>query len=370
MENIKHLVALSQYYGANPDFVIAGGGNTSFKNETHMWVKASGTSMADIDEAGFVCLDRNKLNVISDRIYSKDSAKREAEVKEDLHSAIVSPQGLRPSVEASLHNIINYAFVVHTHPTIVNGVLCANKSEDVIKDMFGDEVIYVPYTDPGYVLFKEVSNSLKEFHQKHHKEAQIIFLENHGVFVGADSAEEIHKIYKQIVEKIAQLISLTEEAAVEKTAKTLEELGVALCQNESGFGKAYTTDSSALTKSLVNSMENFKSVAIPFTPDNIVYCKSKYLFIEAKDNVIYSLARFVCDNNYPPKVIACEGKGILVVEENEKSARIALDVFMDMMKVASLTKHFGGPRPMTKEQIAFIDNWEVENYRRQVSKLS
>jgi hypothetical protein len=42
-------------------------------------------------------------------------------------------------------------------------------------------------------------------------------------------------------------------------------------------------------------------------------------------------------------------------------------VFEDAMKVAYLSHSFGGPHPMTQEQIDFIDNWEVENYRRSVS---
>ena len=47
-----------------------------------------------------------------------------------------------------------------------------------------------------------------------------------------------------------------------------------------------------------------------------------------------------------------------------------MDVFRDMMKVSFITRSFGGPRSMTRQQIDFIDNWEVENYRRKVSKDS
>jgi hypothetical protein len=38
------------------------------------------------------------------------------------------------------------------------------------------------------------------------------------------------------------------------------------------------------------------------------------------------------------------------------------------MKIAFLSEQFGGPHAMTDEQIRFIDNWEVENYRRKVAK--
>ena len=44
-----------------------------------------------------------------------------------------------------------------------------------------------------------------------------------------------------------------------------------------------------------------------------------------------------------------------------------LDVFEDAMKIAFLARSFGGEHPMTQAQIDFIDNWEVENYRRSVA---
>ncbi len=37
------------------------------------------------------------------------------------------------------------------------------------------------------------------------------------------------------------------------------------------------------------------------------------------------------------------------------------------MKSAPLANNFGGPHPLTPDQAAFIENWEVENYRKKVS---
>lgn len=200
--NLNHLIKISQSFGQNPAYIIAGGGNSSFKNKDKMWVKASGTSMAIIKIDDFVCLDRRKMQILSQKKYSNDTSTREVEVKQDLLNAVLSPIGKRPSVEASMHEIIQYAYIVHTHPTAVNGVLCAKNAEKVINEIFGDEVIYVPYTNPGYALFKEVRFALQKYRTRKNKEAQIIFLENHGVFVGANTCEEINNIYTFIEEKL------------------------------------------------------------------------------------------------------------------------------------------------------------------------
>lgn len=57
---------------------------------------------------------------------------------------------------------------------------------------------------------------------------------------------------------------------------------------------------------------------------------------------------------------------MVAVGDNAKQCDIILDVFEDAMKVAYLFQNRLAVHPMTREQIDFIDNWEVENYRRSV----
>lgn len=154
--SLEKLIEISREYGKNKDFVLGGGGNTSFKDDRHLWIKASGVSLADITEEGFVQLDRGKLAVIAEASYSEDSDERERQVMAHLHQAIVDPEkGKRPSVETSLHNLIAYKYVVHMHPWLVNALLCARNSARISQELFGNEALYIGYTDPGYVLFKK-----------------------------------------------------------------------------------------------------------------------------------------------------------------------------------------------------------------------
>lgn len=368
--NLNKLIALSHKFGQDPTYVIAGGGNSSFKTDTKMWVKASGTSMANIDEDGFVCLDREKMKTVSQKKYSDDVTEREQEVKEDLNSAILSSHGKRPSVEASMHEIIQYPFVMHTHPTLVNGVLCAKNARVTINKLFGDEVVYVPYTDPGYVLFKEVKIAMEQYRAKKNKEAQVIFLENHGVFVAADTCEQIEAIYANIEEVLKKQVENLPAIVSPRVSADLIALANEIKAN-AGFDAHFViTDSSEISMKYVESAERFADVSIPFTPDNIVYCKSNYLFLNRSKDLNQKVDAFIKSHGYAPKIIALKGKGILAVEESIKSAQIVMDVFKDMMMVSYLSGYFGGPSPMTRQQIDFIDNWEVENYRRKMSKSS
>ncbi len=182
--------------------MIAGGGNTSFKDDETIWIKASGQSLAEMTEEGLVALNREKLHVISSNTYSDDPSTREEEVKADMLLSILDPaSNKRPSVETSLHEIIRYKFIVHLHPTLINGILCSRNARNLIQKLFSDTVLFVPYTDPGYILFKKLEAEIMSYRQKFLHDPKIIFLENHGVFVGADSTEEIKQIYSEIIQK-------------------------------------------------------------------------------------------------------------------------------------------------------------------------
>ncbi|MBE3087433.1 MAG: class II aldolase/adducin family protein, partial [Bacteroidetes bacterium] len=88
---IIELIEISKYYGSNKEYVIAGGGNTSFKDKETIWIKASGQSLAELTEEGLVALSREKLHVISSGIYSDDPSTREEQVKADMFHSILDP---------------------------------------------------------------------------------------------------------------------------------------------------------------------------------------------------------------------------------------------------------------------------------------
>lgn len=205
MKELEELVEISQFYGRDNRFVIAGGGNTSYKNVEKIWVKASGSSLATITEEGFAILDRAKLNEMSEKVYSSNPVEREEEVKNDLAAANLT-KDKRPSVETSLHNIIGYAYVVHLHPTLVNALMCSQNAESELRKLFGEKALFVEYTDPGYVLFKKVNEKLKAYRATYNEEPHVIWLQNHGIFVAADTTEEIKALYADIFSTLEKAI--------------------------------------------------------------------------------------------------------------------------------------------------------------------
>lgn len=372
---IEDLISVSRHYGSDKNYVIGGGGNTSYKNETDIWVKASGTTLGNITPEGFAVLHRKLLQEMYTRTYSTDPDRREAEVKADLYRACQEGITVRPSVETSLHEIIDYAYVVHTHPTLVNAVTCSNRSGETIRHLFGKDVLYVPATDPGYILFTRIRDMLWEWRKDHPSDPRIIFLQNHGVFVSADTIGEIHTLYSGIETAIKECIPHMPDVSPLPVPEGIVRILPALRMMFAGE-KVAGIRNSPLAGTFLESAGSFAGISLPFTPDQIVYCKARPLYLEKDDpeSVIgecrEKLANYERKYGYPPKMVGIKGYGIAAFEDNMKSVETALDIFEDWMKISYLSAGFGGPHFMTDRDIAFIDNWEVENYRRQVAKAS
>lgn len=374
MNELKQLVKISQFYGSDSRYVIAGGGNTSYKNADTLWVKASGHALATITEDGFAVLDRKKLNVISEKQYPTDTAAREEEVKNDLAAACIT-KDRRPSVETSLHNALSASFIVHLHPTFVNGLMCSQQAEEMTKKLFGDEALYIPYIDPGYILFKEVERRIREYTKQHGHEPSIILLQNHGIFVGAESTEKIQAIYDEVLGKIEKALTLSPLRGEADVCDCAQEVipAIRMMVSDKGNLKTLKVVNTALISYFIESKEHFAKISKPFSPDIIVYCKSNYIYIDS-DGTEAILAKaqqeieaYKAKYGYAPKVILIKGIGLVAVGDNAAGCDIIAEVYQDMMKIAYLAQSFGGEHPMTQAQIDFIDNWEVENYRRKVS---
>lgn len=387
MKQIEDLIAISRKFGQDSRFVIAGGGNTSYKDENRLWVKASGHALATITEDGFAVLDRALLNEMGEKAYNEDTAIREEQVKNDLSVACIT-KDRRPSVETSLHNCMGFAFVVHLHPTLVNGLMCSVNAEAACKEIFPD-ALYIEYTDPGYTLFKKVYDRIKAYKAEKGKEPQVIFLQNHGIFVGGDTTAEIEGIYSEVLGKLEAKVAALPEGDT-AVSETVTDVVPAIRQMLSRSGRGFKTlkvTKNALVDFFIDGCSvtstgsvtdcpgksGFDKIAKPFTPDIIVYCKSSYIFIEAESDEEISkqaeeeIEAFVSGKGYTPKVLLIKGIGLIAVGDSSRNAQIITDVFTDAMKVAFYAQSFGGEHPMERAWIDFIDNWEVENYRRKVA---
>jgi NAD(P)-dependent dehydrogenase (short-subunit alcohol dehydrogenase family)/rhamnose utilization protein RhaD (predicted bifunctional aldolase and dehydrogenase) len=342
-----------------------------------LWIKASGINLGSITENGFCVLDRQKLNDIPKQQFSTDSVTREEQVKNALLNARVNPDsGLRPSVETSLHNLFSYSFVAHTHMTLVNGLMCSNFAEEKTLELFGEKVLYVPYCDPGYILFVLIADKIRIYNEKFGRDPQVVLIQNHGIFVSANSIDEIKGIYAGVESKLKSafpVFPVNEELPVgEMISQVLPAIRMLLSSEK--LKVAAAVNSTAI-KANISSQEQFsQTLARPFNPDQMVYGLSEYLFLEKTGSAEELIAEakqkiddFLSRRGVSPKILFVKNEGAIVAEDSAVAVEYLKDMVNDFCQISLFSLNFGGPHPMTTEQVAFIENWEVENYRKKVS---
>jgi rhamnose utilization protein RhaD (predicted bifunctional aldolase and dehydrogenase) len=265
---LNQLINISRRYGSDPAFVLAGGGNTSFKSADRLWVKASGHSLATIDESGFVELDRNKLDAMMAATWPADPTAREAAFVEAVMAARLHPElNQRPSVEALLHHLLPQPLVVHTHPGVVNALTCCTKGESLAQQWLGHSAVWQPYVDPGLTLALRLKETLHRAGGK----ADLILLQNHGLIVAGESADAIDAATNKLTAAIHAQLGPAQATAAGNSA-AIERFGAHVAR-VTGEEVATSADTSAMW--IASTPQGLAAAKLgPLTPDQIVYCRS------------------------------------------------------------------------------------------------
>jgi len=350
MDALKTIVELSHEFGT-PDYVKGGGGNTSFKNETTLWVKPSGTTLGGLSEDTFVTLNRDKVNELFKVETPEESAAREELVKNFMAAAVENKAG-RPSVEAPLHNILDTRFVVHTHPPLVNGLTCAKGGESVAKRLFPD-ALWVEYIDAGYTLSVVLKGRIEHYLSEHGNIPQVILLKNHGIFVSANTAEEIRALYTGVMVALKQeyeQAGVTDALTIANTEPAPE--------TEDRIRELFGVDATYVTCSGA-----FACVPGPITPDHLVYSRA---FPFTDELTKEAVASYKLKYGFAPKIVVAANR-VFGIGTTPNNAELALQLSQDGAQIMQLAEAFGGLEYMTERAREFIENWEVESYRQSVA---
>ena len=153
------------------------GGNTSYKDETIMWIKASGTKLSDAE------VEEIFVGVL---IENGETLSSEGERK--------------PSIEKDFHLLIPFPFVIHTHSFRALAIGIAQDFEIRMREL--PEIAIVNYARPGKDLCNLLSQSI-DFTK--HKAA---ILQNHGFLTWGNTMEEAYFILKEFESGIETEINL------------------------------------------------------------------------------------------------------------------------------------------------------------------
>ena len=213
---LSQLVSMSRNLGDPAlDYAILGEGNSSARVDGDtFWVKASGAELRTMGPEGFVQVRFEGVLLLLDTGGLNDD-----QVKAGLEEARVDPDiSTRPSVETVLHaqalQLPGVNFVGHTHPTVINALLCARDVEEAIAGrLFPDEIVYcgvapvyVPYTDPGVPLARMVRDLMHRYMDSHGEVPKVVLMQNHGLIALGNTAGQVENITAMAVKAARVLL--------------------------------------------------------------------------------------------------------------------------------------------------------------------
>ena len=97
---------------------------------------------------------------------------------------LVDSASPNPSVETLLHAFLPHKFVDHTHATPFLALANLPHAGEVMAELFGDSMVFVPYVMPGFQLAKFAAGIQAEA-----AETTGMLLAKHGHFTWGDSAK-------------------------------------------------------------------------------------------------------------------------------------------------------------------------------------
>ena len=205
---VDELIARSNRLGADRRNTNYGGGNTSAKGRLTdpasgrevevMWVKGSGGDLGTLTAEGLSVLELDSIRGLRD-VYGGEA--QEDEMHQLLDYAIFGPPGAAPSIDTSMHGLLEVAHVDHLHPDSVIALAASSDGEELTKRCFGDEVGWVAWKRPGFELAVEI-----EALRRQRPGLRGVVMGGHGLTAWGDSSDSCESTSLELIARAGEFI--------------------------------------------------------------------------------------------------------------------------------------------------------------------
>jgi len=331
------------------------------------------------------------LAILKDKLLPKmDASTREPEVVDRLlHACDDNVKTIaRPSVEAHLHACLDKC-VIHLHPSAAGAYVNAKNGKAKLEKLFKDEnlpLLWVPYTDPGYMLAKRIARLVDSYQDRFGKKPSILFLERHGLIITAKTAAGALRLVRRVMNRCNSKLKQP-KAGSAKPVEQEKISEVKLCIEKAYFqaiGKPtviwyYYNDAIA---DFLRRKDAKKMLNGSLTPDELVYANGPAMWVELQEGKKSRLGfpAKICDSKSIAKRLkrqidtdrkisaAFLVKGVgLFVAGTEKIAPTVRDIVLYSIFIRINAHRMGGILTLNKRQEDFINNWESEAFRKKLA---
>jgi rhamnose utilization protein RhaD (predicted bifunctional aldolase and dehydrogenase)/NAD(P)-dependent dehydrogenase (short-subunit alcohol dehydrogenase family) len=372
-------VYTSRLLGRDRTLVLHGGGNTSVKvrepnlygeEEEILYVKGSGWDLETLEAEGFSPVRLAPAVRLATLPQLSDP-----KMVDELRTAMTRAAAPNPSVEAILHALLPFKYVDHTHADAVVTVTNTPGGKDRVREIYGDQVVIIPYVMPGFGLARLCA---QRFPEEAGPQTVGMVLLNHGIFSFGETARESY-------ERMIRLVSLAEDYLKARNAWALgpfpesaaeeepDPLGIARLRKDisaaAGFPMILSSRRDARTLAFCRRPDVAAiSQQGPVTPDFAIRTKRLPLVGRDVEGYVQAYRDYFAEHaqvcrtmvDPAPRVILDPELGLLGAGRRPKDAAVALEIYEHAMDVIERAERLGGYRALSPQDIYDMEYWDLQ----------
>jgi len=215
LSGVDRLVYRSNRLGDDLTLTNTGGGNTSSKLTERdpltsepvevLWVKGSGGDLRTATRDGFASLYLDMVRAMKPRYVNSPERGPKTPIEDAMYPMYshcvfnLNPRAC--SIDTPLHTFVPYQHVDHLHPNAVIAVAASVNQERLCAEIFGEDVIYVPWQRPGFDIGLMIETLIAQ-----HPRARGVLLGHHGMSSWSNDDKTCYETALEIIDRAAQYI--------------------------------------------------------------------------------------------------------------------------------------------------------------------
>lgn len=215
LSGVDRLVYRSNKLGEDLTLTNTGGGNTSSKliesdplsgeSVEVLWIKGSGGDLRTARRDGFASLYLDKVRAMKARYLSAPERGPKTKIEDEMYPLYshcvfnLNPRAC--SIDTPLHTFVPYRHVDHLHPNSIIAIAASVNQAKLCREIFGDEVIYVPWQRPGFDIGLLIESLIAE-----NPKAKGVLLGHHGMSSWSNDDKLCYETALEIIDRAARYI--------------------------------------------------------------------------------------------------------------------------------------------------------------------
>ena len=408
LSGLDRLVYRSNKLGEDLTLTNTGGGNTSSKLTEKdpltgeavdvLWVKGSGGDLRTSKRDGFASLYLEKVRAMKSLYLGRPDRGPKTEIEDAMYPMYshcvfnLNPRAC--SIDTPLHTLVPYKHVDHLHPNAVIAIAASVNQEKLCREIYGDELIYVPWQRPGFDIGLIIEDLIRQ-----NPQARGVLLGHHGMSSWNNDDKLCYETALEIIDRAARYIGDHDrgektfggqkyQQLPEANRKRIQAEIIFWLRGQVSVDKRFvgTVQDDEKMLRFVNSEDGPRLAALGTScPDHFLRTKIKPLFAKWEpSNDVESLKESIAENlvqyrkDYQayydeckrpdspairdpnPTVVLIPGLGMIAWGKNKSESRVTAEFYNCAVEVMRGAEAIDQYEAMDQQEAFDIEYWSLE----------